>query len=224
MEEVQGPDGGKKPEVEENWDVPGKVAALCRAIRELDAQACPVKVIREDYIPWMTTVVRKLTRRRNEARRDMRRRRAEWVKVSGQLMEKTRYEKRAAWRRKLDKIAEGKNTNRARSVIRSMKGDRAGEAKRAMLYKGQRIVTLKQILNEGGAMVHSRDRLTTDPRLVPWALPGNEEADSMAEENCALDQTAMPLGGSTRRAKVARGLRGENNIRHEALRRVYRVE
>ena len=116
---------------EENMD--WKLKKLTRIMKETAAEVCPVKVLRKEVIPWMTSEIRNLRRRRNRARRDLRRRRGEWVALCGELKDRTAEAKRATWRRHLDKIREEKNMSRAWSVVKQLR-DRQSSHGGAMMY------------------------------------------------------------------------------------------
>ena len=125
-------------EVASEENIKRKLAKFTSLMIEAGEKVCPAKVIREHNIPWMTAEIKRLRRMRNSARRDMGRRRSEWVNICRELKEKTREAKRDTWRKHLEKISEERNTNRAWSVIKKLGGGKAADSgSKAMYYNGR---------------------------------------------------------------------------------------
>ena len=117
-----------------------KLAKLTELMQELAEEVCPRKVVREEAVPWLTAEIRQL-RRRNHARRDMARRKEEWMEMCRELKEKTREAKREVWRKQLDKIREERNTSRAWIIVKRLQGEKQRDHGSAMLYKERWRVT-----------------------------------------------------------------------------------
>ena len=125
-------------EIEEEEIMKKKLAKLTTLMIESGKKVCPVKTIREENIPWMTAEIKRLRRMRNRARRDMRRRRSEWVNICRELKEKTREAKRETWRKHLEKISAERDTNMAWSVVKKLAGGKVADSGGgAMFYEGR---------------------------------------------------------------------------------------
>ena len=68
-------------EIEEEENMKRKLAKRTALMIETGKKVCRVKTIREENIPWMTAEIKGLRRMRIGTKRDMRRRRSEWMKI-----------------------------------------------------------------------------------------------------------------------------------------------
>ena len=70
-----------------------KLKSIAALMKSVAAEVYPVKLVRRDVVTWMTAEIKKLRRRRNRARRDMKGVRSEWVEICRELKGKDRHSK-----------------------------------------------------------------------------------------------------------------------------------
>ena len=114
---------------------------LVNAIRTSASEATPMRVRRTGEERWMNSEIKRARRERNHYRRDMTRRREEWVAKTTEVKDLTREAKTRVWREHLRGIEEKKDVVGAWRAVKNLSGGERPSTGKAIVYRGRRCTT-----------------------------------------------------------------------------------